>query len=71
MPDRDETAARLEMALEMFEDGVLIMRENIRRRYPDASSAEVEDRLATWLAERPGAELGDGDGVPGRWPRSR
>jgi hypothetical protein len=71
MPDRDESATRLEMALEMFEDGVLIMRENLARRYPDASADEIEARLASWLAERPGAELGDGDGVPGRWPRSR
>jgi hypothetical protein len=71
MADRDDAAARLEMALEMHEDGVMIMRENLVRRHPGESADEIEARLAAWLAERPGAEVGDGVGVPGRWPRSQ
>ncbi|HTJ45394.1 MAG TPA: hypothetical protein VL463_24985 [Kofleriaceae bacterium] len=71
MEDRDATAARLEMALEMFDDGVMIMRENLQRRYPEESAEEIEARLGAWLAERPGAESGDGVGVRAPWPRVR
>jgi hypothetical protein len=67
----DDGATNLELALEMFEDGVAIQRENLRRRYPRASDAEIERALADWLASRPGAELGDGEGVRGSWPRAR
>lgn len=47
----DRVAQRLQQALEMWEDGVQLMRENLRRRASDASDAEIEARLAAWLAE--------------------
>lgn len=34
-------AERLEAALEMWEDGVRMMRENLRRRHPAAAEAEI------------------------------
>ena len=49
--------------LDLFETGLELMRQTLRRRYPDASDEEVEDRLGRWLRERPGAEWGD---APGR-----
>ncbi len=65
----DTEASRLEAALEMWDDGVLIMRENLRRRNPGASEEQIEDALDRWLTTRPGAEFGDSDGVPVPWPR--
>jgi hypothetical protein len=59
---------RLRQALEMWEDGVCIMRENLRRRLPPS---EIEAALDAWLTERPGAEAGDGEGVIIGWPRPR
>jgi hypothetical protein len=62
-PRREELAAKLRTALDMFGLGESIMRQNLRRKYPEASEAEIEDRLNAWLRERPGAEHGD---APGR-----
>lgn len=59
-----EEAARLRTALSLFDDGVALMRQNLRRAHPDASEAEIERRLRLWLRERPGAEHGDGVGDP-------
>jgi hypothetical protein len=64
-------AARLELALEMFDDGVAIMRENLVRTHPAWSSDQIDAALDAWLAHRPGAEHGDGVGEPGTWPRSK
>jgi hypothetical protein len=56
--------ARLHTALRMFDDGVDLMRQNLRRRNPDATEEELEHLLRAWLSERPGAEHGDGVGTP-------
>jgi hypothetical protein len=56
-------------ALDAFTTGVAIKRAQLRRAYPDDSDDAAEERLRTWLAERPGAEWGDGEGRPGTWPR--
>jgi len=61
---------RYRLLLDLFEAGEEIMRQSLRRRFADASEAEIEDRLTAWLHERPGAEHGDADGQPARWPRS-
>ncbi len=62
---------RLELAFDLFEAGEQIMRQNLKRRHPRASSEEIERRLAEWLRRRPGAELGDGVGRPVAWPCQR
>lgn len=36
----------------------------LRRRHPELRADEIEAKLQAWLAERPGAELGDGEGTP-------
>lgn len=56
-PDR-----AFQTTLELFEVGVDLMRQNLRRADPDASPADIERRLEAWLRERPGAEDGDGVG---------
>lgn len=49
--------------LELFQTGVDLMRQNLRRRHPDADEADIERLLREWLLDRPGAESGD---CPGR-----
>lgn len=46
-------AARFRAALTSADMGVALMRQNLRRRHPEASDTEVDDRLRTWLADRP------------------
>ena len=45
------------------DDGVALMRQNLRRRHPGATEEEIERQLLQWLRDRPGAESGD---CPGR-----
>jgi hypothetical protein len=66
---REKAAARLRMALDLFETGVEMMRQKLRRDHPDLADHEVEARLRSWLRERPGAEFGDAAGRPATWPR--
>ena len=66
---RAEATARLRMALGMFETGVEMMRQKLRREHPDLTDHEIEARVRTWLQERPGAEFGDAAGRPVCWPR--
>lgn len=55
---------RLRVALELSDDGMALMRENLRRRHPRAGPEEIERLLSEWLLERPGAEHGDAVGRP-------
>jgi len=62
-------ARRFRTAMDLFEAGVEMMRQNLRRQFPEADEKEIAARLAQWLQERPGAEFGDCDGRPVPWPR--
>ena len=62
-------AARLRTAFDLFVAGERMMRQNLRRRHPEATDAEIESRLRAWMRRRPGAEHGDADGRPIPWPR--
>jgi len=53
---------RLRTALDLFELGEEVMRQNLRRAHPGESADQIEERLSQWLLTRPGAELGDGVG---------
>lgn len=61
-------AERFRVALELFEDGVRLMEQNLRREHPDASDDEIEEKLRAWLRHRTGAEHGDCIGRPIEWP---
>ena len=50
--------------LDLFETGLDLMRQNLRRSRPDAGDEEIERLLREWLLERPGAESGDCPGRP-------
>ncbi len=58
--------SRMKMAFDLYETAEAIMRQNLRRRFPNASEAEIERRIVSWLHHRPGAEHGDGIGRPSR-----
>lgn len=45
--------------LDLFETGLNLMRQNLRRRHPQADEDAIERLLRQWLSERPGAEFGD------------
>lgn len=59
MADLTPEARRLHIASDLFEAGVALHRQTLRRRHPDADEAEITRRLRAWLLERPGAEHGD------------
>lgn len=59
----DEACARrLRTALDLADSGIQMRRAQLRRQYPDASEAEIDERLGRWLRHRPGAEHGDAEG---------
>ena len=55
---------RRHLVFDLNEAGVELMRQNLRRRHPNASEAEIRRRLVAWLHERKSAPFGDADGVP-------
>jgi hypothetical protein len=55
---------KLRLAFEMHDLGCAMMRENLRRRFPEDSDEARERRFIEWLHTRPGAELGDAVGRP-------
>lgn len=65
----EAAAARLRAALAMFEAGVDLKRQTLRRENPGLTESEIEARLRAWLRERPGAEYGDTVGRRVPWPR--
>jgi hypothetical protein len=58
------TAAAFRTSLDLFQTGVDLMRENLRRRHPAANTEQIERLLGEWLQDRPGAESGDSPGRP-------
>ena len=60
---------RILATFDMFEAGVDLMRQRLKRQYPAETAQQIEVRLAAWLHERPGAEHGDAVGRVGTWPR--
>jgi len=54
----------LRAALELFDAGVAMMRQNLRRTDPHPDEDTIRARLQAWLATRPGAEHGDAEGTP-------
>jgi len=58
--DADRLVARFHTAVDLWATGVMLRRQTIRRRNPEASAQDVEALLNQWLQQRPGAEMGDG-----------
>jgi hypothetical protein len=67
----EPVAEKLRLAFDLFEAGEEMMRQRLRREFPDAGAAEIERRLVSWLQDRPGAPFGDAEGRPVPWPRRK
>jgi hypothetical protein len=52
------------VTLDLFETGLALMRQNLKRAEPDATDDDIDRRLREWLRHRPGAETGDCVGRP-------
>lgn len=66
-PIRDpKVLERMAITFDLYEMAEQMKRQQLRRRNPNATEAEIEEGVLRWLAERPGAEHGDGEGRPGR-----
>jgi len=59
---RGTPAERFGAILELYDFSIRQMRANLRRRFPNEHTAQIESRLAAWLTSRPGAENGDAVG---------
>ena len=57
-----EIIERMQMAFELYAVAETMKRQNVRRRHPELSEEEVEQRVLEWLRHRPGAQDGDADG---------
>jgi hypothetical protein len=55
---------KLRLALDMFEAGVDLMRQRLRREHPELAATAIERLVAQWVSTRPGAEHGDAAGRP-------
>lgn len=53
-------AERFRIALDLFETGVRVRREALRRTHPGVTPARLEELVGEWLRDRPGAREGDG-----------
>jgi hypothetical protein len=63
-PTNSSIADAFRTTLDLFEVGVDLMRQNLRREHPEAGGEEIERLLREWLLNRPGAESGDCPGRP-------
>ena len=64
MAAASNAARTFRLTLDLFDAGVQLMRQNLRRRNPAADDQAIERQLLSWLRERPGAEHGDAAGRP-------
>jgi hypothetical protein len=55
-----DVMARMKTTFDLYEAAEAMMRQNLRRRFPDESDAQIERRLLAWLQDRSGA--GDASG---------
>lgn len=60
---------RLREAFELYDIGLAMMRQNLRRRYPADGDAEIEQRLLDWRLHRADAPNGDAEGRVVPFPR--
>jgi hypothetical protein len=59
----NRTVERLLLAFDMFEFGVELMRQNLKRKHAGATDEEINLRLDCWLRERSCAPHGDCPGI--------
>ncbi len=70
-PADADVAARLRAAFELYDAGLAMMRQNLRRQFPTESEAEIARRLLDWRMRRADAPDGDSAGRIVPFPRPR
>lgn len=55
---------RMEIAFDLAEAAEQMKRLSLKRQSPASTEEEIEQAIREWYSHRPGAEHGDGDGVP-------
>ena len=65
------TLIRLRQALEMADLGFHLMRESLRRKFPNATAAELSEKYAEWISNPPLMSGTDLKAVPVRQPTQR
>lgn len=63
----EEPASRLRATFELVQIAEDWFRARLRREHPRWPARQIEARVNAWYQTRPGAEHGDGDGVPLTW----
>ena len=58
-----EDIARARATFELYEFAEKVMRQNLRRRFPEENDQEIERRLVSWLRKEP-RERWDGPEAP-------
>lgn len=56
---------KMQVVEELLQIGKRAFLYKLKQQHPDWTAAQVEVALKDWYLHRPGAEHGDGDGVPG------
>jgi hypothetical protein len=46
-------ARRFAQAVRMADEGIELMRQNLRRRHPEETDRQIDERLEAWLVDRP------------------
>ncbi|MCU0715557.1 MAG: hypothetical protein MUD03_05465 [Pirellula sp.] len=60
---------KFEIISELFEMGRRAFIQKQKMKYPHITEEELDRLVQAWLRDRPGAEFGDGDGIPGDMKR--
>jgi hypothetical protein len=60
---------RLRATFELIDFAERMLRQRIRREFPEITDQALEERVSAWYERRPGAEFGDGEGISVAWPR--
>lgn len=66
-----DVASRLREAFELYDLGLAMRRQNLRRQFAADSDAQIEQRLLDWRLKRTDAPDGDAEGRLVRFPRTR
>ncbi len=63
-------AEKMAIVDDLLDTALELKRVQFARLHPQATADELEAMLDAWLLERPGAEHGDGEGWPVKFPRT-
>jgi len=64
---QERIAQNMRITFQLYGYGVATMRQKFRQRHPDESDEEIDERLRSWLQDRPR----DGSGRPVTWEEWR